>query len=133
MIVLDTHAVIWWVNDDGRLSTKAGKAIKRELTREDGKILISSITAWEIALLVEKGRLTLTMDVSDWLKLVQDIESVHFDPLDNDIAVQSVRLPGEFHPDPADRIITALARQHSVSIVTCDTKIREYKYVKTIW
>jgi len=133
VIVLDTHAVIWWVNDDGRLSAKAGKAIKRELTREDGKILISSITAWEIALLVEKGRLTLTMDVSDWLKLVQDIESVHFDPLDNDIAVQSVRLPGEFHPDPADRIITALARHHAVSIVTCDTKIREYKYVKTIW
>lgn len=133
MIVLDTHALIWWVNGDDRLSTLAHKAIKQETGREDGQILISSISAWEIALLVEKGRLTLTMDVNDWLKVVKDIDNVHFAPLGNDIAVQSVKLPGTFHPDPADRFITALARHHSVPVITCDTKIREYEYVKSIW
>lgn len=133
MIVLDTHALIWWVNGDNRLSTLAGEAIKRETDREEGEILISSISAWEVALLVEKGRLMLTMEVNNWLKVVKEIDNVNFAPLDNDIAVQSVKLPGRFHADPADRIITALARHHSAPVVTCDTKIREYEYVKSIW
>ena len=133
MIVLDTHALVWWVNGDDHVSAPAAKAIEQEITRDDGQILISSISAWEIALLVEKERLTLTMDVNDWLKVVAEIDSVRFVALDNDVAVQSVRLPGVFHPDPADRFITALARRHSVPVVTSDTKIRRYKYVKTIW
>ena len=133
MIVLDTHALVWWVNSDSHLSAKARKAIEQEMTQEEGQILISSITAWEIALLVEKRRLTLTMNVTDWLSVVADIDGVRFVPLDIDIAVQSVRLPGKFHPDPADRFITALARHYSVAVVTSDTKIREYKYVKSIW
>lgn len=133
MIVLDTHALVWWVNGDDHLSAPAAKAIEQEITRDDGQILISSISAWEIALLVEKARLTLTMDVNDWLNIVAEIDSLRFVPLDNDVAVQSVRLPGVFHPDPADRFITALARRHAVPVVTSDTKIRKYKYVKSIW
>ena len=133
MIVLDTHTLIWWVNSDNHLSESARIAIERELKQEDGQILISSISAWEIALLVEKNRLVLTMDVDEWLRTVADIEGVHFIPVDNELAVQSVRLPGEFHPDPADRIITALARHHAVSLVTGDAKIRDYEFVKTIW
>ena len=133
MIVLDTHALLWWVNDDGRLSAPASRAIAQECRREDGQILISAITAWEIALLVAKGRLALTMDVDDWLRTVGKIEGVHFVPVDNEIAVQSVQLPGVFHPDPADRIITALARHYSIAVVTGDTKIRNYRHVKTVW
>ena len=53
MIVLDTHALVWWVNSDAHLSAKARKAIEQEMTQEEGQILISSSTAWEIALLVE--------------------------------------------------------------------------------
>ncbi len=61
------------------------------------------------------------------------IECVRFVPIDNNIAIRSVRLLGGFHPDPADRIITALARYLSVVLVSCDEKIRAYKHVKTIW
>lgn len=132
MIVLDTHALIWWVNEDNQLSPSARRAIQGELESE-GQILISSITAWEIALLVSKGRLSLVMDVDDWLATVAAIDSVRFISVDNDLAVQSVRLPGEFHPDPADRLITALARHYSVPVVTADAKIRAYQHVKTIW
>ncbi|MEE9352611.1 MAG: type II toxin-antitoxin system VapC family toxin [Thiotrichaceae bacterium] len=132
MIVLDTHALIWWVNGDKRLSKLAHSAIGSE-TKNEGLILVSSITTWEIALLVEKKRLFLTMDIDDWLRTVAEIECVKFVPVDNDIAIHSVRLPGEFHPDPADRIITALARQHSVPLITSDSKIRNYQHVKTIW
>jgi len=132
VIVLDTHALIWWVNEDNQLSPSARRAIQGELESE-GQILISSITAWEIALLVSKGRLSLVMDVDDWLATVAAIDSVRFISVDNDLAVQSVRLPGEFHPDPADRLITALARHYSVPVVTADAKIRAYQHVKTIW
>jgi len=53
--------------------------------------------------------------------------------VDNEVAIQSVRLPGDFHPDPADRMITALSRHYSAPLVTNDSKIQNYKYVKTIW
>ncbi|MGM0413018.1 MAG: type II toxin-antitoxin system VapC family toxin, partial [Pseudomonadota bacterium] len=56
MIVLDTHALLWWVNGTPRLSQPALEAIEQELQADDGEILISAISAWEIALLVEKGR-----------------------------------------------------------------------------
>ena len=84
-------------------------------------------------MLVEKGRLVLTMDVDDWLKTAESIEGVTFVPIDLDVAVQSVRLPGEFHPDPADRMIVALARYHAVPLITSDAKIRAYRHVKTVW
>ncbi len=133
MIVLDTHVLIWWVNEDKKLSSRALKAINKELADEDGQLIISSITTWEIALLINKGRLTLTMDIDDWIDTVASIESIRFVPVDNDVAIQSVRLPGEFHPDPADRMITALARHLSVPLISSDEKIRAYKHVKTIW
>ena len=133
MIVLDTHALVWWVSDDDQLSSKAVKAIKKELDDEVGEIIVSSISTWEIALLVEKKRLKLTMDVDEWIQTVSMIDKVKFIPIDNQIAIQSVRLPGEFHPDPADRLITALARHLSAALITSDKKIRNYQYVKTVW
>lgn len=132
MIVLDTHVLIWWVNNDSQLSAAARKAITGTL--KGGKeLLVSSITAWEIALLVKKGRLVLTMDVSDWIATTAAIDGVRYVPVDNELAIHSVELPGEFHPDPADRMITALARRYNVSLVTADNRIREYKHVKTVW
>ena len=133
MIVLDTHTLIWWVSNKEKLSKSAHQAIEQELKNKDGQILVSSITAWEISLLVEKGRITLTMDLDEWLRTVSDIENLRFIPIDNEVAVQSVRLPGDFHPDPADRMITALARHYSAPLVTSDSKIQNYKHVNTIW
>ena len=133
MIVLDTHALIWWVSDDQRLSLKARKAIEDEMNDDDGHIVVSSISTWEIAMLISKGRLALTMDIDEWIATVADIPGVQFTPLDNGVAIQSVRLPGEFHADPADRMITALARHLSAPLVTGDEKIRAYKHVNTVW
>jgi PIN domain nuclease of toxin-antitoxin system len=132
MIILDTHALVWWVSGTGgKLSRKADAAIKS--ARAEGGILVSSITAWEIAVLVKRGRLILTVDVSDWLALVNQIEALSFVPVDNEIAVASAGLPGEFHPDPADRIIVATTRKFGAAVVTCDQRIRAYPHVKSIW
>ena len=131
MIVLDTHALVWWVNGDRLLSKKAKAAIEREL--EDGQIVISAISSWEIAMLVRQEKLVLSMDVESWLAEVASIEAVRFMPVDVEISIKSVELPGEFHKDPADRMIVATARKLAVSLVTKDEKIRHYAHVKTIW
>ena len=133
MIVIDTHTLVWWVSGDTALSPNASAAIESELDDENGLILVSAISAWELAMLVEKGRITLAMDVDDWLETVSEIEGVRFAPVDKEVAVQSTRLPGEFHKDPADRMIVALARHFNVPVVTADEKIRAYKHVKAIW
>ncbi|ARU56490.1 VapC toxin [Oleiphilus messinensis] len=132
MIVIDTHILLWWLNDDNQLSAAANSAIQTEVNTS-GDILVSSISAWEIAMLVEKARLTLSMDVDSWITLAAQVEPVKFVPIDNKVAIESTRLPGEFHKDPADRMITALARTLSAKLVTADEKIRGYKHVKTIW
>jgi PIN domain nuclease of toxin-antitoxin system len=131
VIVLDTHALVWWAADDPQLGAKARAAIASE--RAGGQILISAISAWEIAMLVRSGRLTLTLDVVTWLDTVAQLPSVRFVPVDPRIAVQSVGLPGEFHKDPADRIIVATSRHLSAPLVTADLKIRGYQHVQTIW
>lgn len=133
MIVLDTHTLIWWVNGDGQLSPNARAAVDHEQQDEDGLILISAISAWEIALLVRRDRLTLGMNLDDWLESIREIEGVKFVPVDGVVGVESTRLPGDFHKDPADRMITALARHFNVPLVTADENIWAYKHVRSIW
>jgi PIN domain nuclease of toxin-antitoxin system len=131
VIVLDTHTLVWWVAGDPTLSKKAKTAITHELA--GGEILVSAISAWEIAMLVERERLALSMDVTSWLATVSAIEAVRLVPVDVEIATKSVDLPGEFHKDPADRMIVATARKFAVPLITKDEKIRAYPHVKTIW
>lgn len=132
MIILDTHVLLWWVSGSDSLSTAANKVIKRTLT-EGSEIIISSISAWEISMLISKGRLILSMDVESWLDEVAQIDGVRFVPVDNEIGIKSTALPGEFHKDPADRMIVATARKLAIPLVTADEKIIKYEYVKTIW
>lgn len=132
MVLIDTHVLVWWVSGSGTLSTAAKKSLKTTLNK-GSEVLISSISAWEIAMLVEKGRLVLSMDVESWLDEVAQIDGVRFLPVDNEIGVKSTALPGEFHKDPADRMIVATARKLAVPLVTADEKILQYEHVKTIW
>ena len=131
MIVLDTHALVWWVSGDPELSKRARIAIEKEMI--GGEIIVSSISAWEIAMLVDHGKLLLSMDVDRWLSTVCEIEAVRFLFVDVEISLKSVTLPGKFHKDPADRIIVATARKLGVPLITKDEKIRAYAHVKTIW
>lgn len=132
MIVLDTHVLLWWASGEHvHLSTAALRAIDAEL--EGGRIAISSISAWELAMLVARDRVALSIDTSQWLGLAGQVEAVEFVPVDNDIAVRSVELPGEFHKDPADRIIVATARCLGAPLVTADEQIRAYPHLRTIW
>lgn len=109
MIVLDTHALVWWANR------------------------CVCISAWEIAMLVEREKLVLSMDLESRLTTVSAIDAIRFMPVDVEIGLKSVDLPGEFHRDRADRMIVATARKLAAPLVTRDEKNRAYKHVKTIW
>lgn len=131
MIVLDTHALVWWVGGDENLSRAAKKAIESEL--DGGQIVVSAISAWEIAMLVDREKLVLSMDVDSWLTTVANIPAVRFMPVDVEIMIKSVELPGDFHKDPADRMIVSTARKLAAPLVTRDEKIRAYAHVRTVW
>ena len=131
MIVLDTHAWVWFVSNPELLSKAAKKAIDASMGQKG--IFISSISAWEVALLAAKKRLKLTIDVTDWIGKSERLPFFQFIPVDNSVAVKSVNLPQPFHKDPADRIIIATAITVGAPLVTKDKKLLDYPHVETIW
>jgi len=124
VIVIDTHVLIWAVQDDPRLGVQSRKIID-DMTRQS-RILISAITPWEIAMLAKKGRIALGDDVGRWISRALALPGIALAPLEVPIAVGSVRLPGDFHADPADRMIVATARFHQVPLMTADQAILDY-------
>ena len=119
MIVLDTHVWFFWINDNPELLSKlALKKIEAEST-----LGVSIISCWEIAILVAKERLKLSIDVQSWIDQALKYPGILLLPIDNQIAVQSTRLPGEFHGDPADRFIVATCMQHNAPLVTKNKQI----------
>jgi PIN domain nuclease of toxin-antitoxin system len=131
LIVLDTHAWVWWISSPEQISQPAREVIDQAMER--GEIYISSISSWEIALLIRKGRLELTMPVEDWVARSEALPFVEFVPFDNRIALLSNRLPAPLHEDPADRAIIATALTLGAPLVSRDTKIRDYPHVTTVW
>ena len=131
MIVLDTHVWVWFVSDPESLSKAAGGSI--DAAMDNKGVFVSCISAWEIALLCAKGRMRLTMAVTDWIAKSEALPFIRFIPVDNALAVQSVNLPQPLHSDPADRIIIATALSLGAHLVTKDEKLLNYPHVQTIW
>ncbi len=124
MIVLDTHVLIWAVGGDRRLGKTARGAIEKSLQTD--RAAVSAITPWEIAMLVEKGRLRLGCEVRSWIDDTLALPGIFLAPIDPAIAIDSVRLPGEFHADPADRFIVSTARRFDAPLITADRAILAY-------
>lgn len=129
MIVLDTHVWVWWVNGSTSLSRRQAELLQQH---EDDGLGVSIISCWEVAKLMEKGRLQLSEDLSPWVDAALSYPGVKLLPLTPQIAVESTRLPGEFHSDPADQIIVATAREYGVNLLTADARILAYEHVVTI-
>ncbi|MGA3179433.1 MAG: type II toxin-antitoxin system VapC family toxin [Verrucomicrobiota bacterium] len=130
MIVLDTHIWVWWVNGSAELSP--GKKQILASRQADG-FGVSVISCWEIAKLVEKGRLSLAVPVGQWIDQALAYPGIRLLPLDPKIAVASTQLPPPFHNDPADQIITATAREMNCPIATDDGRILAYAHVQVAW
>lgn len=131
MIVLDTHAWIWLVDSPDLLGPAARKAIAA--ARPKREVFISSISAWEVHMLCARGRLRFSVDPEVWISRCERISFLRFLPVDNEIARLAVQLPGDFHADPADRMIVATARFLGAPLATRDAKIRDYPHIKCVW
>lgn len=131
MLLLDTHVWFWWVQDPIRIPTKTLHRL--EMEEQNGSLLVSAVSIWEIALKTSVGKLELPLDVRSWISAAQSYPAIRILPLSADVALESTLLPGTFHNDPADRFLVALSRAKNVPLVTADWKIRNYQYVETIW
>ncbi len=126
MIVLDTHIWIWWVHGETSMTETQEQLIVASETEGIG---ISAISLWEIAKLVEVGRLELPCSLTEWFEQALSYPGILILELSPEIAIESTRLPGYFHRDPADQIIVATARKHNCQLITSDRKILNYGHV----
>ncbi len=84
-------------------------------------------------MMVAKGRINVKIDAMRWLNDSIQNSGLRVIDLTPEIAIDSCNLPGEFHKDPADRIIVATARTQNLTLLTRDKKIIDYPHVKAIW
>lgn len=129
MIVLDTQAWVWWTNDRTHLSQAQRSAIRAS---EDDTIGVSVISCWEIAKLCEYGRLELPVGLAEWFDAALAYPGISLLNLTPEIAIESTRLPGDFHRDPFDQMIVATARLYECPLVTTDREILRYGHVRTV-
>ncbi len=124
-LLLDTHIWLWYVeNDAKRFARRIEPLVEAAVQR--GELLISAISVWEIAVLDSIRRIELSQDVRSWVGRALSFPGVRFKGLSPSIAIESVRLPGHVHHDPADRILIATARLTGAALVTCDARILSY-------
>ena len=130
MLLFDTHAWWWVINEPERLSQEAYELVSGTPANQRA---IASISIWEFAMMVTRGRIRLRVSPEEWLDHAiykTGIAVLHLTPR---IALESCNLPGRFHKDPADRIIVATARICKTKLITKDKNIIDYPNVETVW
>jgi len=122
--VLDTHAFIWLMQGSKELT---GESIKKiESYGHNHALYISAISLWEVTMLEKKGRIILHQPCHQWLEQALEVPGLTVENISPLIAVESSQLPGEFHGDPADRLIVATSRTLQAMLITRDSKILHY-------
>jgi PIN domain nuclease of toxin-antitoxin system len=128
LIVLDTHAWLWWVSDPEKLS----RAASRRIAAADA-IGVAAVSCFEVAAAVAKGRIGLDRDTLEWIEQALALPKVELLSLTPAVAVKATQLGRSFPGDPADRLIVASALLASASLITKDEKIRAYPAVDAVW
>lgn len=123
-LVIDTHILIWMANGDAQLTVAARKAINNAAF--SGRVLVPAICIWEIAMLVGAGRVRVGKSVHNWVEDALSAPGFVLAPLTPSVAIESCNLPGEFHGDPADRMIVATARIEGALLLSKDKRILIY-------
>lgn len=131
MILLDTCALLFDALSDARLSQRAGTAI--EQADQGGRLYLADITFWEVAMLVDRGRLTLDVPPTEFFDSYLCLRQVKVLPITAEIATRSMRFGTEVNNDPADRLIAATAVEHGARLVTSDRNLRAASMIDTLW
>ena len=129
MIVLDTHAWLWWLSAPERLSDAAAEAIG-----EASRIGVLTLSAWELAMLVSRRRIELDREVATWVGQGLADERVESLAPSAQVAVSAGLLDAKSFPgDPVDRLIYATARSLGATLITRDKAIRAFDAQSTLW
>ncbi len=131
MILLDTHVLLWVAADPRRLSRTARAAIQRALAA--GGLAVASISLWEAASLVSRGRLRIAGTVESFLEQLVGGTGVTIKEITPEIAALATQFPEDYPRDPADRLIGATARAAGLALVTQDSAVRASPLIRTIW
>lgn len=125
--LLDTHAFLWWISNDARLSERCRAIISNGVNQ----ILFSAVSAWEIAVKAGIGRLAIPGDVETYI--VEQVSRNRFEilPISLSHALRVSRLPNH-HKDPFDRMLVAQAQVERVTILTGDAQIARYP-IRVTW
>jgi len=126
MVVLDTSALLYWTLDPDQLSLTARRTIEQA-----DRLVISSISVWEIALKVKRGKLDIPLSIIDYAERLQRLETLEILPVDVQTWLENLGLDWE-HRDPADRTIVAIATRLACPLVTSDRVVADF-YRETIW
>ncbi len=124
-VLLDTHILVWWRLNPGRL-TKVQAHTLLELESRGEAMALSAISLWELAKTFERGRLEIPAPLELWLEEIETHPLIKILPLTARIVAESIRLGKDFHNDTADQIIVATARCHGLRLVTADERIRRW-------
>ncbi|MGB8260008.1 MAG: type II toxin-antitoxin system VapC family toxin [Terracidiphilus sp.] len=130
MILLDTHAALWFVARPEKLSLAADEAISRVLANGEDPA-ISVVSLYELANSIRRGRVPLTVPRESFLESVK--QSFTILPVSPEIALCAGSLPEPFHGDPMDRMIAATAIVEGCALVTADGKIQNAAVCRTVW
>lgn len=123
MILLDTHVLVRYLMGDRKLGRRAVAAIDKALAADE--LFVSAISYWEVAMLVQRGRLELETTVSAFRALALR-HGVQEEGIDGDIGIVAAELPNG-HADPADRMLVATALLHGLTLVTADATLLGWK------
>ena len=129
--LLDTHVWVWWNMHPQKLSGRVRSLISTPAKYEE--LLLSAISPWEFAKLVEKRRLVISCDPEEWIRQALAITKLRLVPLSPVVAYRSTILPPPFHDDPVDQIIVTTAREENATILTSDERIHSYPHCRSLW
>jgi PIN domain nuclease of toxin-antitoxin system len=130
-ILLDTHILVWWRLGTGRLTRVQSRSLL-DLEQRGMPAAISSITLWELAKMVERGRLQIDLPLDVWLEEIEADPLLTVLPITARVAAESIQLGKDFHKDPADQIIVATARCQGLRLMTADGRIRRWGKVPLV-
>jgi len=128
--LLDTHILLWWFEQPKRLSHSQRRVLHK--AGDSASLGVSDVTMWEIALLLERGRIGLALPLDEWLARATAAPLVERCGMSPAVAREMVSLPTTRDWDPADRILVATARVLGVPLVTSDARIAESRLTKTV-
>jgi PIN domain nuclease of toxin-antitoxin system len=127
LIVLDTHAWLFWASEPARLGRRAAAAL-----RKAPRIGVPAICVWEVGMLLDKKRVVLDRPVDDWVAHALAAPHVELLPLTPTIALRAATFSA-LHGDPADRLLLATALVHGARLVTHDAKLTDSGLVDVVW